>query len=190
MVIRKTGLFGAVAALPLLAVLAGAQGARPACSAQAPSMPAFDSTRAESLVGTFDVVMIDTTSLRGSARQHSGRLVLWLTDSVPKRRASMAAHVKHQFMVGTYEAAAPDSGEMWRPMLSRSTDAPGVFWSSGFLRLGEFGPKSGISVYPRMITDTEIRGMWTSHAGTGVVVDFTGEREPDEAGYFCARRVK
>jgi hypothetical protein len=153
-------------------------------------MPAFDSTMVGSLVGSFDLVMIDTTSLRGSVRQHSGKLTLWLTDSVPKRRASMAGKVMHQFMVGTFEAAAPDSGEMWRSMLSRSTEVPGVFLSLGFLRLGDFGSKSGISLYAKMMSDNEIRGMWTSHAGTGVVVDFTGEREPDEAGYFCARRVK
>jgi hypothetical protein len=190
MVIRKAGVFGVAVALPFLAAVAGAQGARPTCAAQAPTMPAFDSTMVGSLIGTFELVMIDTTSLRGGARQHSGKLTLWLTDSIPKRRASMAAKVKHQFMVGIFEAAAPDSGEMWRNMLSRSTDAPGVFLSSGFVRLGEFGSKSGISLYARMMSDSEVRGMWTSHAGTGVVVDFTGEREPDEAGYFCARRVK
>lgn len=190
MVMRKTGLIGAMAVLPLLAAVAGAQGTRPACAAHAPTMPAFDSTMAGSLVGAFDVIMIDTTSLRGSVRQHLGKLALWLTDTVPKRRATMAARVKHQYMIGTFEAAAPDSGEMWRIMLSNSSEAPGVFWSNGFLRLGEFGPKSGISLYAKMITDSEIRGMWTSHAGTGVVIDFTGAREPDEAGYFCARRVK
>ena len=190
MVIRKARLFGVVVALPFLAAIAGAQGARPACAAQAPTLPSFDSTKAGKLVGAFDVVMVDTTSLRGSVRQHSGKLTLWLTDSVPKRRASMARHVQHQFLVGIFEVAAPDSGEMWTHMVSRSIEAPGAFWSDGFLRLGEFGPKSGISLYAKLISDDEIRGMWTSHAGTGVVIDFTGEREPDEAGYFCARRVK
>ena len=186
MVLRKA-LFGVLVAIPCLASIAGAQ---PTCAAQARTMPAFDSTMVGSLVGTFDVIMIDTTSLRGSVRQHSGKLALWLTDSIPKRRASMAGRVKHQFMVGTFEVAAPDTGEMWRNMLSRSTEAPGAFWSNGFLRLGEFGPKSGISLYAKLIGDDEVRGFWTSHAGTGVVIDFTGEREPDEAGYFCARRVK
>ena len=190
MVIRKAGLFGVVVALPLLAAVARAQGTRPTCAAHAPSMHPFDSTKASVLVGSFDVVMVDTTSLRGSVRQHTGKLALWFTDTVPKRRASMAARVEGKFMVGTFEVAAPDSGEMWRNMLSRSSEAPGAFLSHGFVRLGDFGPKSGISLYAKLITDTEIRGMWTSHAGTGVVVDFTGEREPDEAGYFCARRVK
>ena len=190
MVIRKAGVFGVAVALPFLAAVAGAQGTRPTCSAQAPAMPAFDSTMVGSFVGTFDLIMIDTTSLRGGVRQHSGKLTLWLTDSLPKRRASMAAKVKHQFMVGIFEAAAPDSGEMWRSMLSRSTDEPGVFLSGGFLRLGQFGPKSGISLYAKTMSENEVRGMWTSHAGTGVVIDFTGDREPDEAGYFCARRVK
>jgi hypothetical protein len=135
-------------------------------------------------------MMVDTTSLRGSVRQHAGKLVLWLTDSVPQRRATMARRVHEKFMVGTFEAAAPDSGDMWRSMMSRSTAAPGAFWSAGFIRLGEFGAKSGISLYPKLVTDAEIRGVWTSQAETGVIVDFTGEREPDEAGYFCARRVK
>lgn len=190
MVIRKVGLLGVVVSLHLVALGAGAQGTHPTCTAVAPTMPAFDSTKAEVLVGTYDLMMTDTTSLRGSVRQHAGRIVLWLTDSVPHRRISMARRVQEKFMVGTFEAAAPDSGEMWRNMMSRSADAPGVFWSTGFLRLGQFGSKSGISLYPKLITNAEIRGMWTSEAGTGIVVDFTGDREPDEAGYFCARRVK
>lgn len=188
MVIRKAGLVGAV--LLLVANGAQAQGTRPTCAALAPKMPAFDSTKAEVLVGAYDLMMVDTTSLRGSVRQHAGKLHLWLTDSVPQRRATMARRVQEKFMVGTFEVAAPDSGEMWSAMMSKSTDAPGVFWSTGFIRLGQFGPKSGISLYAKLINEHEIRGMWTSHAGTGVVVDFTGEREPDEAGYFCARRVK
>jgi hypothetical protein len=190
MVFRKTGLFGVMVALPVVAAIATAQGTHPSCAAQAPTMMAFDSTMLGSLVGTFDVVMVDTTSLRGSTRQHTGKLSLWLTDSVPKRRASMARRVHHQFLVGTFEAAAPDSGEMWRNVMSRSAEAPGAFWSDGFLRLGEFGPKSGISLYAKLMSDSEVRGTWTSQAGTGVVVDFTGPREPDEAGFFCARRVK
>jgi hypothetical protein len=153
-------------------------------------MPAFDSTKAEILVGTYDVVMVDTTSLRGGVRQHAGKLILWLTDTVPHRRGSTAMRVQEKFIVGTFEVAAPDSGEMWSSMMSKAPEPPGAFWSAGFLRLGQFGPKSGISLYTKLISDNELRGMWTSHAGTGVVVDFTGEREPDEAGYFCARRVK
>ena len=188
MVIRKAGLVGA--ALLLIANGAGAQATRPTCSALAPTMPAFDSTKAEVLVGTYEVMMIDTTSLRGGVRQHAGKLILWLTDSVPQRRATMARRIQEKFIVGTFEVAAPDSGDMWSSMMSKSTEAPGVFWSAGFLRLGQFGPKSGISLYAKLISENEIRGMWTSHAGTGVVVDFTGEREPDEAGFFCARRVK
>ena len=188
MVIRKAGLVGA--ALLLLANGAGAQATRPTCAASAPTLTAFDSTKAEVLAGTFDVMMVDTTSLRGSIREHAGKLILWLTDSVPQRRATMARRVQEKYLVGTFEVAAPDSGEMWSTMMSRSTEAPGVFWSNGFIRLGQFGPKSGISLYAKLISEHEIRGMWTSHAGTGVVVDFTGEREPDEAGYFCARRVK
>ena len=188
MVIGKAGLFGA--ALLLLATGAGAQSTRPSCAALAPSMPAIDSTKADAFVGTFDVMMVDTTSLRGSVRQHDGKLIMWLTDSVPQKRLTMARRVREKFMVGTFQVAPPDSGEMWSNMMSRATEAPGVFWSSGFLRLGQFGPKSGISIYAKLITENEIRGMWTSQAGTGVVVDFTGDREPDEAGYFCARRVK
>jgi hypothetical protein len=188
MVIRKAGLVGA--ALLLLANGAGAQGTRPTCPALPPAMSTFDSTKAEVLVGAYHVMMVDTTSLRGSVREHAGKLILWLTDSVPRRRATMARRVQEKFIVGTFEVAAPDSGEMWSNMMSKSTEAPGVFWSNGFLRLGQFGPKSGISLYAKLITEHEVRGMWTSHAGTGIVVDFTGDREPDEAGYFCARRVK
>lgn len=101
----------------------------------------------------------------------------------------MARRVQQKFLVGFFEAAKPDSGDMWDKMATRTADAPGVFWSDGYLRLGEFGPKSGVSLYPRTTSPRELRGMWTSHAGTAIIVDFTGEREPDEAGYFCARRI-
>ena len=190
MVTRKAALFSVVCALPLAAESAMSQAAAPSCASQAPTMAAFDSTKVASLVGTYDVLMVDTTSLRGSVRQHMGTLVLWLQDSVPRRRASMARSVNRQFMVGTFQVALPDSGEMWSHMMSRSTDSPGAFWGDGYLRLGEFGSKSGISLYMKLMSDNEVRGMWTSHPGTAVIVDFTGDREPDEAGYFCARRVK
>ena len=190
MVIRKAGLLGGVIALPFVAAIGGAQGTSPAvCSAQGPVMSPFDTTKVASLVGTFDVIMIDTTSLRGSVRQHAGKLVLFMQDSVPKRRATMAGRVGQQYMVGTFIVAPPDSGDMWDNMVSHTTDAPGAYWAKGFFRLGEFGPKSGISLYVKLTTDTELRGMWTSHPGT-TIVDFTGDREPDEAGYFCAKRVK
>ncbi|HEX6315752.1 MAG TPA: hypothetical protein VFZ73_12870 [Gemmatimonadaceae bacterium] len=153
-------------------------------------MAAFDPAKAGDLIGTFDLSMVDTTSLRGGMHEHSGRLVLLFQDSVPRRRASMAKAVHQKFIVGFFEAALPDTGDMWSSMRERASDAPGVFWADGFLRLGEFGPKSGISLYVHTMGPDELRGMWTSHAGTAIIVDFTGEREPDEAGYFCARRVK
>jgi hypothetical protein len=166
--------------------------ARPPMScATAPvaGMSRFDSTKVAELVGTFEVVMVDTTSLRGGPRQHAGRMTLMLQDSTPRRRATMARRVRDKYLVGFFEAARPDSGEMWDRMANRTVDAPGVFWSDGYFRLGEFGAKSGISLYPRTQSTTDIRGMWTSQAGTAVIVDFTGDREPDEAGYFCARRI-
>lgn len=182
-----------VVALFFVATVAGAQrsGSAPSCATgHAQNSTPFDTAKVSELVGAFDVVMFDTTSLRGSARQHSGRLWLWLQDSVPKKRATMARRAHHTFLVGSFEVAPPDSGEPWSLMTSREADEPGVFWSDGFLRLGNFGAKSGVSLYASSVTPDEIRGMWTSHAGTAIIVDFTGDREPDEAGYFCARRVK
>jgi hypothetical protein len=192
MVVRRTGLLIAVVMLSSVSGTAGAQaGAKPpvSCATRpAAGMSRFDTAKVAELIGSYDVVMVDTTSLRGGTRQHAGQMTLMLQDSVPKRRASMARRVQQKFVVGFYEAALPDSGEMWARMANRTSDAPGVFWSDGFLRIGEFGPKSGISLYIRTSTPGELRGMWTSHAGTAVIIDFTGEREPDEAGYFCARR--
>lgn len=191
--LRWTGVLMMLCAASFLPATVDAQGGSPAASCSttpAAGMVAFDAARAADLIGTFDLSMVDTTSLRGGTRQHTGRLVLFFQDSVPKRRASMARAVQQKFIVGSFEAALPDSGEMWDRMRERASDTPGVFWSDGFLRLGDFGPKSGISLYVRSMGGDELRGMWTSHAGTGIVVDFTGEREPDEAGYFCARRVK
>lgn len=193
MVRRRAHLLIVVAAMSLVTAVAGAQrpgSATMSCAAApASNSTPFDTTRAATLVGNFNVVMFDTTSLSGGTRQHSGTLSLWLQDSVPKKRATMARRVGHQFLVGMFEVAAPDSGEAWTDMKSRDAHAPGAFWTDGFLRLGNFGPKNGVSLYFRSVAADEIRGMWTSHAGTAIIVDFTGDREPDEAGYFCARRA-
>ncbi len=192
MVRRRTGLLGMVAVLLPIAGVAGAQESAPvtmACAAAAtPDMSPFDTAKVADLVGAFEVVMFDTTSLRG-ARKYSGKLVLMLQDSVPARRRTMARPVQQKYLVGFFEVALPDSGDYWNLMANRTADSPGVFWSNGFLRLGEFGPKSGISLYFGSASANEIRGTWTTHAGM-VVIDFTGDREPDEAGYFCARRWK
>ena len=193
MVRRRAHLLIVMAATSLVTAVAGAQRSGTAamsCTAgpSSNSTP-FDTTKAAILVGNFDVLMFDTTSLSGT-RQHSGKLSLWLQDSVPKKRATMARRVGQQFLVGMFEVAAPDSGDVWADMKSRDAHEPGAFWTDGFLRLGNFGPKNGVSLYFRSGTADEIRGMWTSHAGTAIIVDFTGDREPDEAGYFCARRVR
>jgi hypothetical protein len=195
MVTRRTQLVIVVAVTSLVTAVAGAQrsgAAAMSCAAgPASNSTPFDTiTKVAMLVGSFDVVMFDTTSLSGGTRQHSGKLSLWLQDSVPKKRATMARKVGQQFLVGMFEVAAPDSGEPWSDMTSRDPQEPGAFWTDGFLRLGNFGPKNGVSLYFRSITAEEIRGMWTSHAGTAIIVDFTGDREPDESGYFCARRVR
>ena len=192
--VRRSGqLLIVVAVMSLVTAVAGAQ--RPSSTAMscaaapASNSTPFDTTKAAMLVGNFDVVMFDTTSLSGGTRQHKGKLSLWLQDSVPKRRATMARKVGQQFLVGMFEVAAPDSGDPWSHMTSRDAHEPGAFWTDGFLRLGNFGPKNGVSLYFRTGTADEIRGMWTSHAGTAIIVDFTGDREPDESGYFCARRA-
>ena len=183
-----------LAVTSLVTAVAGAQrsgaAAMSCASGPASNSKPFDTTKAGVLVGSFDVVMFDTTSLSGGTRQHSGKLTLWLQDSVPKKRATMARRVGHQFLVGMFEVAAPDSGDAWSNMTSRDAQEPGAFWTDGFLRLGNFGPKNGVSLYFRSETGDEIRGMWTSHAGTAIIVDFTGDREPDEAGYFCAKRAR
>lgn len=192
MVRSWTRLLGLVAVLLPIAGIAGAQGSAPAtmacAAAPTPDMSPFDTAKVADLVGAFEVVMFDTTSLRG-VRKYSGKLVLMLQDSVPARRRTMAKPVQQKYLVGFFEVALPDSGDYWNVMANRTADSPGVFWSNGYLRLGEFGPKSGISLFFRSSSEHEVRGTWTTHAGM-VVIDFTGDREPDEAGYFCARRWK
>lgn len=195
MLMRRAGLLIVVASLPCVPALAPAQGrggsAPMSCAAAAtPHMVPFDTARVAELAGAFDVIMLDTTSIRGSMRQHAGKLALWLQDSLPRRRGMAARRAQKQFLVGSFDAAQPDTGDIWQRMASRTADAPGVFWSDGFLRLGEFGAKSGISLYVRSVSAGEIRGMWTSSPGIGIIVDFTGDREPDEAGFFCARRMR
>lgn len=191
--LRGVGLLIVVAILPGHPAVGTAQGRAtpPSCAtAPTPQMAPFDTAQVSALAGAWDVVMVDTISLRGSARQHTGRLALWLQDSLPHRRGIAARRAQRQYLVGSFDAAPPDTGEMWRRMANRSAEAPGVFWSDGFIRLGEFGAKSGISLYVRSVSATEVRGMWTSHPGIAIIVDFTGEREPDEAGFFCARRMR
>ena len=188
MVMRKTGFLVMVAVAAVTAAsVAKAQGC---ATAPTTRMAPFDTARVADLAGAYDLLMVDTTSLRGSMRQHAGRLALWMQDSLPQRRGMAARRTQRQFLVGSFDVALPDSGDMWRRMASRTADAPGVFWSDGFLRLGEFGAKSGISLYVHNTASDELRGMWTSHPGIGIVVDFTGDREPDEAGFFCARRIR
>ena len=193
MVRRRAELLMVVAVTSLVTAVAGAQrsgaAAMSCASGPASNSAPFDTTKAAMLVGNFDVVMFDTTSLSGGTRQHTGKLSLWLQDSVPKKRATMARRVGHQFLVVMFVVAAPDSGDAWSNMTSRDSHEPGAFWTDGFLRLGNFGPKNGVSLYFHSGTAHEIRGVWTSHAGTAIIVDFTGAREPDEAGYFCARRA-
>jgi hypothetical protein len=153
-------------------------------------MAPFDTARVSDVVGAYEVVMFDTTNIRGATQRHAGKLALWMQDSVPKRRGVTARRTQKQFLVGSYDAAAPDTGDMWKRMANRSPEAPGAFWSDGFIRLGEFGNKSGISLYLRHAGANELRGVWTSAPGIGIVVDYTGDREPDEAGFFCARRMR
>jgi hypothetical protein len=192
MVTRRAGFLKLVVALLCGPALAAAQGMRPTgcATSPAPGMVAFDTARVATLVGTFDLVMYDTTSLSGVARQHNGRLTLWLQDSLPRRRNSMIRPVQSRYLVGSFEAAAHDSSDMFAKMAGKTHEDPGVFWTDGFFRLGEFGPKNGISLHVRTVAADELRGMWTTNAGTAIIVDFTGDREPDEAGYFCAKRVK
>lgn len=191
----RAGSLIVVVPLLLISVSARAQSSAAAppatCAVHATEqMTPFDTTRVVELTGAYTLVMVDTTAIRGVARQHAGKLALWLQDSLPKRRGVTAHRAQQQYLVGTFEVAAPDTGDVWRRMASRSADAPGAFWSDGFIRLGEFGQKSGISLYPRSLGANEVRGMWTTSPGIGIIVDFTGDKEPDEAGYFCAKRMK
>lgn len=192
MVKRRAELLIVVAALLGTSGTLAAQGSSaPACVTGATAqMAPFDTARVSDLVGAYEVVMFDTTNVRGASQRHAGKLALWMQDSVPVRRGSTAKRTQRQYLVGSYDAAAPDTGDVWRRMANRSSDAPGAFWSDGFIRLGEFGPKSGISLYLRHVGAGEFRGMWSTNPGLGIVVDFTGEREPDEAGFFCARRMR
>lgn len=195
MLTRRAGLLIVVVPLLWLSKALQAQGSgtspQAGCAAHPTAqMTPFDTTRVVELTGAYDVVMFDTTSIRGVARQHAGKLALWLQDSLPRRRGATARRTQKQFLVGSFDAAPPDTGDVWRRMASRTPDAPGAFWSDGFIRLGEFGAKSGISLYVRSLGPNEIRGMWTTSPGIGIIVDFTGDKEPDEAGYFCARRMK
>ncbi len=196
MLTRRAGLLIVVVPLLCLTTVTRAQGTgastHPGCATgPAPQMTSFDSTRVIELTGAYDIVMFDTTSIHSVARQHAGKLALWMQDSLPRRRGATARRTpQKQFLVGSFDAAPPDTGDVWRRMASRTADAPGVFWSDGFLRLGEFGAKSGISLYVRSLGPNEVRGMWTTSPGIGIIVDFTGDKEPDEAGYFCAKRMK
>ena len=121
-----------IVVVPLLvAGSVSAQGtSAPAChSAPLPQMAAFDTARVSDLVGAYDVVMFDTTNnLRGSTMRHSGKLALWMQDSVPRRRGSTARRTSQkQFLVGSYDAASPDTGEIWRRMANRSVRRPWGF---------------------------------------------------------------
>lgn len=192
----RTAVFVVVVSLLTMPALVWAQAtgssaAPSGCAAgPTPQMTPFDTAKVADLVGAYDLLMFDTTSIRGIARQHAGKMALWMQDSVPRRRGTMARKAQKQFLVGMFDAAPPDTGEMWKRMASRAAESPGAIWSDGFIRLGDFGAKAGISLYVRSVSPGELRGIWSSNPGIGIVVDYTGPREPDEAGYFCAKRSK
>ncbi|NUQ12943.1 MAG: hypothetical protein HUU26_11575 [Gemmatimonadaceae bacterium] len=176
--------------LVLLPPAAFAQGAA-SCPATAPdALAPFDSTKVASLAGVYEVELVDTTSLRGPSVKHRGRLTLWLQDTPPSRPGLTPRPLPSggKLLAGAWDAQGADTGSYWQRMAQRDHRSPGVIWTMGFLRLGDFG-SSGLSLYVTAMSDTELRGRWNSGSGMGVTVDFTGARTPESAGYYCARRL-
>ena len=178
-----------------LAPAAHAQGAGEAavpCPATAPAeLTPFDVAKIADLVGVWDVVMMDTTGLRGDVLKHNGRLTLWLQDTPPSRPGlpTRPLPAGQKLLAAAWDATGADTGAFWNRLAERDHRAPGGVWAIDFLRMGEFGSGSGMSLYFRSMGPSELRGMWTSGSGMGITVDFTGDRPRENAGYYCARRV-
>lgn len=151
------------------------------------SMTAFDLARTSSLVGTWRVALVDTSGSQPVIR-HRGTLTLWLQDTRPERRG-VTAKPGERLLAGAWDAEPPDTGSTWRAMTGRDHASPGAVWSDGFLRLGELGAGLGLSLYFTRSSARELRGTWNNGSGMGVMVDFTGDRPREHAGYFCATRA-
>jgi hypothetical protein len=179
----------------ILAPSARSQGTGGHATASCPSTPPssltpFDSARVADLVGVYNVVLMDTTGIRGVVLKHHGRLTLWQQEIMPSRTGLPARSVPvgQKLLAGAWDASAPDTGAYWRRMAQRDQQSPGVMWAMGFLRMGEFGNGMGISLYVRSSGPTGLHGWWNSGSGMGVTVDFTGVRTRESAGYFCGTR--
>lgn len=174
----------------LVVASAGAQGT-PSCSKEAGGLAAFDTSQVTRLVGTYDVELIDTTGFRGERVKHRGRLTLWLQETQPSRTGlpTRPLPAGQKLLAGAWDAQGADTGSYWQRLASRDHQTPGAVWSTGSLRLGEYGNSVGMSLYVTAIGDAEVRGKWNTGSGMGVTVDFTGARTPESAGYYCARRV-
>lgn len=172
-------------AAAVLLVLPGtlrAQAADADCPRQPPpGATPFDTAKVASLAGAYDLVLHDTTGVQGGIRIHRGLLTLWVPE--PGAAGPRTA------LRGTFDGAGPDTAGVWKQMASRDPEEPGVRWSYGTLRFGEMGDASGLSLTVVRTTATAFYGSWAK--GTGmIVVDFTGARTPQTAGYFCATRRK
>lgn len=158
-----------------------AQGGVAGCPREEPpGAVAFDTSRVAGLAGTFDVVLVDTAVGRGQTRVHRGRLTLGVPTGSDRAKWPL---------VGSYASTPPDTGGAWRTMEHGVAGAPGVVWRDGSLRLGEMGDPEGINLTVLLASPGELRGTWTGNSGLGVVIDYTGTRRREPAGYFCARRA-
>jgi hypothetical protein len=184
MILKRAGWLGAVVVLSMPAFAHGQPGVTPQCPHAAPPESApFDSTRLDILVGSYNVVLVDTADVRGGIRFHLGQLTLWLADSAAPGRGAAKPGLH-----GSYVAAPPDTGDVWQRMARGEGGSPGVAWQYGSLRLGKMGDDTGINLFIRHVSASEFRGDWSQNAGIGIIVDFTGTRRPEPAGFFCATR--
>ena len=156
-------------------------------------MPSFDVTRPERLAGSYELLIVGANETARASRD-SGRLTLWVQDSVRRTRSGFG-----QFPPGwgrplaaAYESEPRDTSSIWwRRRASRDLDRPGGILQRATLRIGDVDVLDGTGNNLVILNadSSGFRGRWRADLGIAVVIDRDGRELPDPAGYFCARRV-
>jgi hypothetical protein len=137
------------------------------------------------LLGTWDIMLIDTTARPQPAVYRDLRLTLERPDSVQRRfwpNVSAVGHLASQSLAPVHRPPAP-------------TGWPEIALTGDRLQLGGFEILDGDGdvLWITASTPKEFRGFWRHSAGLEIVVRADSAPEPQQdvtpQGYFCARRV-
>ena len=163
-----------------------------------PRAVSFDLSRLDSLVGTFDLVLV-ATAPKQYPQVITGQLQLWrqdttrlwrtpfgsLPDSARRARPQLA-----RYLGGAFEQVPPDTSVGGRQVASRDRALPGVEWYYGVLRMGSRDMLDGMGndLTVGWVAPNAFGGQWKADLGIAVIVDTKYGPLPNPSGHYCARR--